>query len=137
MLRHNRRSFFSLVPFVIVGLLSVCAGCGSGYPSPLPVSGTVTFEGKPVTDGSIRFMPTDRKVALPGFAEIQTDGTYEAMTHRPGDGLTPGEFTIFFDLPESTDKLKPVKFIPQKYLSPGTSGLKREIKGDTQDFKLD
>jgi hypothetical protein len=45
------------------GLLALClTGCGPSAPSTYPVSGTVTFDGKPVSDGDILFVPLDRRL---------------------------------------------------------------------------
>jgi hypothetical protein len=56
-------------------LLLGCAGCG---PATGEVSGTVTYEGKPLKGGSVTFATTDGKNGQ--TSEIKEDGTY--TVHR-------------------------------------------------------
>lgn len=50
----NERPFMIIVCVVIALLLT---GCGRSGPAKYPVSGTITFNGAPLPDGSIVFMP--------------------------------------------------------------------------------
>lgn len=44
-------------------LMMLCLlGCGPKGPATYPVSGTVTFDGKPVSNGDIIFVPEDRSL---------------------------------------------------------------------------
>ena len=45
-----------LMAWVVLGYLFTC-GCGSGDPQPVPVSGTVQYQGKPLTQGDVVFVP--------------------------------------------------------------------------------
>lgn len=52
-----------------LGLLAWCvlaAGCGPSGPATHPVSGTVTFNGEPMPDGYITFIPEDPTVGPEG-----------------------------------------------------------------------
>lgn len=40
-------------------LVLAVTGCGPGGPPTYPVTGTVTFDGKPISDGQIIFFPTE------------------------------------------------------------------------------
>ena len=42
--------------FVFLGMVAI-VGCGNGGPTTYPASGKVTFDGKPVPVGTIRFTP--------------------------------------------------------------------------------
>jgi hypothetical protein len=59
---------------VLAGLL---AGCGDRGPQRVAVSGTVTFNGKPLADGTIRFVPTATASSPVAGADIK-DGKYTA-----------------------------------------------------------
>lgn len=69
-------------------LLASCWGCGSGAPAVSTsdeegtVKGTVTFKGKPVTEGTVSFDPSNvkRRDAAPRSAPITKDGTYSVKT---------------------------------------------------------
>src|SRR5262249_44543146 len=51
------------------------ASCAPSGPKMHEVTGTITFDGKPVTHGEIVFSPQDAKHSADG-AQIQPDGTY-------------------------------------------------------------
>ena len=57
------------------------------------VSGKITFEGKPVTEGNIAFVSTD-----PGrpnaSSPIGPDGSYDLLTQEKGDGARVGDYRV-------------------------------------------
>ncbi len=121
--------------------LPILAGCGGepSYPPPVPVSGKVTLKGAPLTGGKIRFVPEDSTQTLPGFGTIEADGTFEVQTHKPGDGLIPGNYIVFFDEPDLKDpsaKADTTTKLPDKYLAPGTSGVKKTIDESGGDLEI-
>lgn len=62
-------------------VLAVClSGCGGGSdgPSRVDVSGQVTYQGKPIPRGQIRFVPTGPEGGPIAAVEIR-DGKYAAM----------------------------------------------------------
>jgi hypothetical protein len=63
-------------------LVAAClAGCGGDRgPERTVVSGTVTYNGKPLTNGSIRFMPTATSAVPMAGAGIK-DGAYKVEGH--------------------------------------------------------
>src|SRR5690242_14976952 len=102
MLAPNCHRFAILSAFLLIVPLLVLPGCGGNkFAAPVPVSGKITLKGKPLSGGTIHFAPVDGKKTLPGFAAIQSDGSYTATTKVPKDGLVPGEFLVFFDPPET------------------------------------
>jgi hypothetical protein len=76
----------------IVLLLGICclAGCGDRGPDRVVVSGTVTFNGKPLPHGNIRFMPTGDS-AVPMAGTIVRDGVYKVERHG---GVPVGAYKI-------------------------------------------
>jgi hypothetical protein len=64
--------------FSLSFLLALCAGCGGTA----TVSGTVSYDGKPVVRGRLAFLPLDAKGELDGKAPIVSveisQGTYTA-----------------------------------------------------------
>ena len=82
------KSFSFLVALTFSLLLSTVSGCGSGTKS--PVSGTVTFDGKPLASGAIQFIPDDLSKGRSEGAVIK-DGSYKI----PADhGLEPGSYSV-------------------------------------------
>lgn len=113
---HYRRPEFA---GVIVGLLFSVAlvGCSSGGLA--PVSGTVTYNNKPVAGGSLIFSPIagggEANPGKPATATIQKDGTYTLGTNGTADGAKIGRHRVSYtppplDVPE--EKLHDPKFNP-------------------------
>jgi hypothetical protein len=74
--------------------LAVVLGCGdsSGLSRRYSVSGTVTYNGKAVEHGTIKFAPA----GLEGRAAGGTisDGQYSLTTQDPDDGALPGKYKV-------------------------------------------
>ena len=127
-----------------VGLLALalCPGCGSrSAPRTIGVSGRVTYQGKPVTSGTIIFhplKPAEGSPSRPATGQLQSDGTYELSTFSPGDGAVPGEYGISITsllsgpTPDNPQAAK-VYAIPRKYTSPLTSGLTATVPAEGKE----
>ncbi len=121
-----------LGPLVLVGL-----GCSSGD-RPIAVRGAVTFQGQPVTEGTVQF--NDDKTGRGDEAELRPDGSYQAP-------LPAGEYTVVILPPllsvESKSgppdpQFKKVRNIPDRYRSTVTSGLTAAVSADksVHDFDM-
>jgi len=80
----------------IVALTAVSGlcGCGDGARKLVPVSGTVTLNGKPLKDAAISFLPDDsNQGAFAGEDITGSEGNYKAMT-RGRSGLAPGKYKV-------------------------------------------
>ena len=77
---------FNLV-LVLVAL--IMAGCAGEEPAGNPITGTVTFQGKPLDQGSIEFSPAAGQGTMSG-API-TNGEY---TIPAESGLEPGKYDV-------------------------------------------
>lgn len=76
-----RRSPSSRRPWwLLVAWLPLCLGCG---PRTFPISGTVSFDGEPLTAGTITFEPADGRGPTAG-GEIAA-GRYEVAAPTAGD----------------------------------------------------
>ena len=98
---------FTTLPLLIA--LMAAIGCSSkGAFDTVPVQGTVTFDGKPVTEGTLDFVPVSGSdqamVGKPAAAKINPDGTYAAGTYGTSDGVVPGKKRVRYSapLPEDT-----------------------------------
>jgi len=80
-IRHGRRHAGRLIVLTAVALL-ITTGCGPSGPRRFQLEGSVTFDGKPVPSGVIRFEPdASRGNRGPvGYAAIE-DGRYTTATH--------------------------------------------------------
>ena len=130
-------------PVVCLLLIAILPGCGErGFPT-APVRGKVTYNGKPVTSGTVLFMPDGDKPSATG--ELEPDGSYSLTTYRSGDGAVLGKHSILITaiedqsnrLPEERNPA-PGLTIPARYNNFATSGLSAEVVegANTVDFEL-
>ena len=128
------------VVVVGVGLLAQ-TGCGEKSTSPVPlktVTGTVTFNGSPLPQGTITFMPVAGSTSATG--EIK-DGKYTLSTFKPGDGAPAGDYKVAVQawkaIPEMGQEGDPL--IPKKYFGSNQSTLTAKVTDQspqTLDFTL-
>ena len=77
---------------VLLVTLVVCvAGCGGGLER-IPISGEVTFNGQPIEQGQIRFMPK-KGTEMPATVAKVTNGKYDTSA---SGGVPVGEYDIWF-----------------------------------------
>ena len=123
-------------------LVFLAAGCDSG-PKRVDVRGTVAFDGKPVEQGEIRFIPVGPN-AGPAAGSSIVHGKYEAA----GKGGVPvGKHRVEITAYRTPAGVKPdpnVPFVPKEQYLPekyntGTT-LEFEVSGGrgplTKDFEL-
>lgn len=139
--------------------LSLLAGCGDGRPERVPVTGRVTYQGEPVTNGTIYFWPDDGPQAR---GNIAPDGSYRLRTFEKSDGAVLGRHTVTIEAKEvtaagpepqsmeeefelfsdpNTEALPAPRvrwLVPERYADRSTSGLTAEVTPDenTIDFDL-
>ncbi|HEX4592208.1 MAG TPA: carboxypeptidase-like regulatory domain-containing protein [Gemmataceae bacterium] len=147
-----KRSTIPVRLLSIVLLPAVVAGCsdppGHHPRFPLvPVHGVVRLKGKPVEGARVTFHNTEKGVSAYGVTDAE--GRFTLTTFLPGDGAVPGREQITVTKAEesghATAKTAPPVFrtgraprprwlIPQRYSSPLTSGLMRDVSetGDNE-----
>jgi hypothetical protein len=108
-------------------LCSGFVGCTVGPKlGAVPVSGKVTYKGKPSKYGTVTFMPVGEK-GRPCIASIR-DGQYTAYALTSQEGLAPGEYQVsvvysdkpLMETPGGSGVPEPVA---ERYRTPATSGL--------------
>jgi hypothetical protein len=133
-------------PLSRAGLLALAAlamipmSCGSSGPELAPVSGTITYNGKPVPKGTVTFASTEpgRRNAT---GQLNASGKYTLQTENPGDGAELGDYnvTVYAHDEKILDYKpkvpEPPKILaPEKYENPKTSGLKATVKRGSNNF---
>ena len=125
---------------IAVFVSALISGCGSGGIE-LPtgqVSGTITFEGAPVTEGFVNLISVESGRAATmalgpggkfGFEEPVVIGPY-AVFITPPEGAPP---TLENESPAPPDP----KNIPKKYRTDATTDFKVEVKEGDNGFPLD
>ena len=90
---------------LVVMATALVSGCAGGNPDSKPtakVTGTVTYDGKPVPGGMLQFSPkggADKKPGKAGLATIKSDGTFAVTTYNDGDGAVIGAHQLTFTAP--------------------------------------
>jgi hypothetical protein len=126
---------------LVLGL--AVSGCGgSGRVAVAPVEGKVLYRGEPLKFGAVTFQPA---AGPPATGKIQSDGTFHLSTYGQDDGAAVGKHQVTVTCMESQAPNAPPPdpnkepglgkpLIPQKYLSPQTSGLTAEVKDRNEPF---
>jgi hypothetical protein len=132
---------------LLIAFVICASGCGGSSDGLAVVKGKITYNGKPVPNGTVNFLPDDgNKPSATG--EIQADGTYALQTFlgsRPSEGAVIGKHKVVVvamqdmatRLPEERSPLPP-PIVPIKYTSPATSDLAAQVedKENTINFDL-
>jgi hypothetical protein len=111
------------------------AGCGSADPNearPVSAAGTITYQGKPLAQGQVQFVPEKGRAAS-GTIE---NGRFVMTTFNEGDGAIPGLHKVGViaveQIPSGKGKGKDSDpdsrdLIPPRYGNPHSSGISVEI----------
>lgn len=120
-------------------LIALAAGCGTGEPKCIPVSGKVTLDGGKVPGPGFIYFTTDGTgkvvTSRPGTAEFDAEGNYRAQTFTTGDGLLPGVYALRVDCWKTAPNMdgKPVvSFVPQRYQDASRSKLELTVEPDAK-----
>jgi hypothetical protein len=142
-----------------MSLASICiflAGCGEddGLGQRFYASGEVTYLGRPVTQGTVTFVPENDTIGRAATGQLAEDGSFTLTTQNPGDGALAGRYhvivisqdvdrskirTVGPGVPYFDRKHKAVarELLPRRYSSPTTSPLREEIKPQRNRFQFD
>lgn len=125
----------------------VIAGCSSGDPKLVPVTGKVTYKGEPVEGASVTFVHADGRTSPVGVTDAAGVFTLGSVT---GQGAAVGDYQVAISKkaaregapanPKPEDMIKMLKggktlpepkdVIPVKYADAKKSGLKATVTGD-------
>jgi hypothetical protein len=130
--------------------VALAVGCSrkSGRDKTAPVSGRVTYAGRPVTEGRIMFYPEDgRRMAI---GAIDTAGNYFLTTYDRGDGAFLGKHKVVIDAvheissgPVSIDEeigasqAKVERIVPAKYADRKSTPLEEDVKDQNNTINFD
>ena len=149
--------------------LCVCAGCGGsgGLEGLTNVTGTVTYQGKPVEGATVAFTPEGQGRAASGRTDAS--GKFSLTTLNANDGAVPGKYKVAVAKVENLDAAAQITaedmakmvaggqgapagptprsgakqggmkhHVPEKYENAETSGLTADVTdGGPNDFKFD
>ena len=131
--------------------IAMAAGCGSKGPLRVPVRGTVTLDGKPLSAAVVQYFPLGRVAGSGGGGRTGSKGRYQIVSPQGKKGLPPGDYLVTiekrvmpdgsdypFDADEWPDPSVTRQILPAKYASPRNSVLKPTVteSGANYDFPL-
>ena len=118
---------------VALAMLAASAGCGSGHPKTVAVSGRVTVNGKPLPSGDIQLVPEKGR---PAFGTIAADGRFVLGTFEDNDGAPKGTYKVVVTAFETLGAQNRT-LVPDRYSSPQTSDKTVTIDGPTDALGID
>lgn len=126
--------------FVFATAATLIIGCGPSRPPIARVQGMVTFEGKPLSRGTVTFIP-DRSRGTKGrmaIGSIGPDGRFVMQSYAMDDGALVGFHKVTVSCLEdppapaegapAVPRGEPKSLIPLRYNDPEKSGLTVEVK---------
>ncbi len=143
-----------------IGLLCVgCVllttlGCGSG-PDMRSVTGRVTYEGKPISEGTVTFYPAGG--GRPAIGHLGSDGAFTLTTFQKDDGALLGEYKVTIEAkqvsnvppepktlteeiaqaPASRERANVTWLVPEKYTDQTRSGLTAVVADGANQIDFD
>jgi hypothetical protein len=155
-----RRQFSGtlLVPMMLVAMVPIACSSDSSKPKLGKVSGTVMYNGKPLTAGEVVFTPLSGKGGESGqvaAGHIQADGSYSLTTFDTDDGAILGQHAVTVILREGTSDasfkskvtkegtgriryILPKSVVPEKYSKVDSTPFRYtvEASGNTINLEL-
>jgi hypothetical protein len=134
---------------LLLALLLVPLATGCGGKAGATVSGTVTYQGKPLSSGIVTFVPD---VGPAHNADIQSDGSYRmtnvpvgpvkisVTTNSPQNRAAPSKMPTSaegFAKMEASMKGGKESLIPARYTDPNKSQLTYTVKKGKQQFDIE
>jgi len=129
---------------LLISVAAALAGCGNlpDEPQRVPVKGQVTYNGQPVAEGRIRFVPIAETKGPVSGGPIR--GGYFSVDHK--GGVPVGRHRVHIEAYRPDKSLQPdpiegqvvLQYIPEKYNAKSTLEITVEPDDDdvTRDFDL-
>lgn len=87
----------AIIGLSVVLLAVVICGCGKknpNLPDLIPVSGTVTLDGKPLAGATVYFTPVGETRGVDAFGKTDSDGRYTLGSRKMGTGTPVGQYKV-------------------------------------------
>jgi hypothetical protein len=127
-----------LAALVVSPVLLASAACGGPKRLPLyPVTGQVSFKGKPTPGALVVFQHLQHNAVQPS-GYVREDGSFQLTTYAKDDGAPEGEYTVMITWTERDARPDPKtgevpNRLPARYASPRTSGLRVKVEKGTNN----
>ena len=131
-------------------MLAVLPACSKAIKTE-GVTGVVTYNGEPLADATVKFIPTDA-TGSQSYGKTNEKGEYKLQTllGAADAGTTPGEYKVTVDCVQSVPTGKMVEengqeieemdveyVLPQKFGNPETSGLTATVAPGDNTINFD
>ena len=103
--------------FVPLALTLICIGCGGGR---VPVEGTITFDGKPLSGAMVTLQRTEGEPTERSFiAETDGEGKFRLTTADGGGaGAPPGSYHVFIKSVKMPPDMNELTKLPPERVPP-------------------
>ncbi len=119
---------------VLMAALGACVGCQKKHPGLVPVSGTVTLDGKLLTMGEVRILATNHR---PAIGRIKSDGSFTLSCFDLNDGAPTGNHLATVTAVELIDERSRRWHAPKRYANEIDSNLRVTIDGPTNNLRIE
>jgi hypothetical protein len=149
--RLDRLIAAALVLLMIVGPLT---GCGSsGLPGTVPIRGKVVYNGRPLSQGEVRYVPVDPQVGRQARGKLDKNGNFEMTTLKAGDGVLPGKYKVVIvalaphpgepgrtapepgEAPRPLPVIKRGSLVPERYTIPRATPFEETVDKNHSGYK--
>ncbi|MBA3482591.1 MAG: hypothetical protein H0T51_12320 [Pirellulales bacterium] len=100
----------------------------------MPVAGIVTIDGRPLTEGNIKFVPDGGR---PSSGKIEPNGRFVLTCYDGADGAIPGTHRVAISASKILSESKMQWLAPRKYADFRTSDLKYDINEPTDNLAIE
>jgi hypothetical protein len=114
-------------------MLVLSVGCSDGKPKRVPISGKVLIDGKPLTIGSIQFVPEG---ARSSGGAIDPDGHFVLSCYKPGDGAVIGAHRVRVTAAKNISEKELRWEAPKMYADIASSGIVVNVDAPADDLVI-
>jgi hypothetical protein len=119
--------------FLLLVMMVLSAGCSDGKPKRVPIAGKVLIDGKPLTLGSIQFVPEG---ARPSGGAIDRDGHFVLSCYVRGDGAVIGAHRVRVTAAQNVSEKELRWEAPKMYADIATSGIVVHVDAPADDVVI-
>ena len=109
-------------------------GCSDGRPSRVPVSGQVLIDGKPLSYGSVQFVPSGNRAS---GGVLDSEGRFALSCFANKDGAVVGTHKVLVMASQPLSETKTRWHAPKKYADRNTSGIEMVVSEPTDSMKIE